>query len=112
MPVNIRVDEDIVIVSNFGRLMNDPRHFDASRDVGEMLESGYKWFILELRGLGAVGDSGLGLLLTITRTVRQHGGDVVLAAPGPGVRKTIEEMMLDDYWESFGSVDAVKASFH
>jgi anti-sigma B factor antagonist len=111
MPVNIRVDDDVVIVSNFGRLMNDPRHFDAGRDVGEMLDRGYKAFILELRGLGGVGDSGLGLLLTITRMIRQQGGEVVLAAPGHGVRHTIEEMKLDDYWELFDSVDEAKASF-
>ena len=35
MPLNIRTDGDIVILSNFGRLMNDPRYIDASRDTSD-----------------------------------------------------------------------------
>ena len=40
MPIQNRADGDIVVLSNFGRLMDDPRHFDASRDVGEMIDKG------------------------------------------------------------------------
>ena len=40
MAVNIRLDGDIAILSNFARLMNDPRYVDASRDVQEMLDQG------------------------------------------------------------------------
>ena len=40
MLLNIRVDGDIVIIGNFGRLMNDPRYIDASRDTVELLDQG------------------------------------------------------------------------
>jgi anti-anti-sigma regulatory factor len=61
--------------------------------------------------MGELGDSGLGLLLTLSRMIRKHGGDVVLAAPGPGIRRTLDEMMLDDYWETFDDVGTAKAWF-
>jgi anti-anti-sigma factor len=110
MPINIRVDGDAVILSNFGRLMNDPRHFDAGQDVGAMVDQGYRKFVLELRGIGEMGASGLGLLMTITRRVRLHGGDVVLASPSRSMRKMIDTMQMDDYWEIFDGVEeATKA---
>jgi anti-sigma B factor antagonist len=111
MSVHIRVDGDYVILSNFGRLMNDPKHFDASRDVDEMLAKGYRKFVLELRGVGTLGDSGLGLLMTITRLVRQYGGDVALAAPSSGMEKLLNDMQMESYWDVFTDVEKAKASF-
>jgi anti-sigma B factor antagonist len=111
MPVHIRIVGDLVVLSNFGRLMNDPRHFDARNDVHELIAQGYRQFALELRGVGELGSSGVGLLVTITRLVRQYGGDVVLASPSRGMEKILEELRLDTFWEVFGSVEEARASF-
>lgn len=105
MPVHIRIEGDAAVLSNFGRLMNDPAHFDASKDARELLEEGYRKFVLELAGVNEIGDSGIGLLMTITRQVRQSGGDVVLAKVSRSMERVIEEMRMDDYWEVFPTVD-------
>ncbi len=105
MPVHLRVAGDVVVLSNFGRLMDDPRHFDAADDVRAMLGRGYRKFVLELRGVGTLGASGLGLLMTITREVRRAGGEAVLAQPSRGMVRLIGEMQLDEFWDSFESVD-------
>ncbi len=110
MPINIRIADDVVILSNFARLMDDPRHFDAVRDVEEFLDQGYRNFVLELRAINEMGDSGLGLLMTITRRIRQRGGDVVLASPSRSMVKLIEMMQLDDFWESYPSVPEARAA--
>ncbi len=55
MALNIRVDGDIVILSNFARLMNDPRYVDASRDVHDLLAQGFKNYIIELAGIKETG---------------------------------------------------------
>ena len=47
-----------MVLSNFGRLLNDPRHFDASRDVREELEQGHRAFVLDLDGLRDLGSVG------------------------------------------------------
>src|SRR5262245_19751251 len=101
MAVNVRVDAGVVVLSNFGRLMNDPRHFDAGRDVRDLLDQGHRAFVLELSGLRDLGSSGLGLLTTLTRLIRQHGGDAVLANPAPGVARYLDGMQMDAYWETF-----------
>jgi anti-sigma B factor antagonist len=111
MPIHIRVEGDVVVLSNFGRLMDDPRHFDAPRDVKEMLDQGFKRFVIELRGVGDMGSSGLGLLMTITRTIRQHGGEVVLAAPSRGMRNVLEEMQMEEFWDVYPNVEEAGRSW-
>jgi anti-anti-sigma factor len=110
MPVHIRVDGDLVILSNFGRLMNDPRHFDASQDVKAMLDQGFRKFAIELRGVVELGPSGVGLLVTITRLVRQYGGEAVLVSPSRSMEKIIDELQLDAFWEILGTVAEAKAT--
>jgi anti-anti-sigma factor len=111
MPLNMRVDRDVVILSNLGRLMNDPRYIDASRDTREMLDQGFRKFILELSGVREVGSSFLGLLTTMTRQVRQHGGELVLAHVSQDMETFINEMRMDDYWDVFASVEAAVQFF-
>jgi anti-sigma B factor antagonist len=111
MPLNIRVDRGVVILSNLARVMNDPRYVDASQDTREMLDQGFRKFILDLRGVREVGSSFLGLLITITRQVRQQDGELVLANLGQDMEKFINEMRMDDYWDVFTSVKAASKSF-
>lgn len=111
MAVNIRVENDVVILSNFGRLMNDPKHFDASRDVGAMLDDGYRNFILELKGVNEMGDSGMGLLITLTRLIRKRSGDVVLVSPSRSMQRILMEMQLDEYWDVFDKTDEATEYF-
>ena len=111
MPINIRFDGEVVILSNFGRLLNDPRHFDASRDVRAVLEQGHRKFVLDLIGLRDIGSAGLGLLTTLTRLIRQHDGDAVLADLGPATRTFLDEMRMDSYWEMFEDVAQARAYY-
>jgi anti-sigma B factor antagonist len=111
MGMNVRIDDGIAFLSNIGRLINDPRHVDALRDVEELLDQGVSWFVVELREVGSLGPAGLGLLTTLTRAVRRDGGDLVLAGVRPALEKYFEEMSMDTYWEIFPSVAEAKAFF-
>jgi anti-anti-sigma factor len=105
MALNIRNDGDVTILSNFGRLMNDPRYVDAARDVDEQLDGGARRFVMELAGVHETGASFLGVLMTLTRAVRARGGEVVIVRPSPQVGKYLEEMALDDFWDVFRTLD-------
>ncbi|MGZ3388352.1 MAG: STAS domain-containing protein [Isosphaeraceae bacterium] len=110
MAMNIRVDRNVAILSNFARLMNDPRYVDAARDVREMLEQGIRNYVIELAGVKETGSSFLGVLMTITREIRSAGGEAVLAHPSRDVEKHLAMMQMDDYWDVFGTVDEAKGS--
>ena len=112
MPLSVEVDGDIVVLSNFGRLMNDPRYVDASRDVSALLDQGLTNFILDLDNVRETGDSFLGLLMTITRRIRHHDGEVVLAHLNPHMEKFIDLMQMDDYWDIFNTVEEAKSFFN
>ncbi len=105
MGLNIRVEGDVAILSNFARLMNDPRYVDAARDVQAMLDEGVRNYVIELAGVRETGDSFLGVLMTITREIRRDGGEAVLAHCSREVENCLAMMQLDDYWDMFATVD-------
>jgi anti-sigma B factor antagonist len=111
MPLNIRVDDDIVILSNFGRLMNDPRYIDAGRDTSDLLEQGFTKFIFDLGGFRETGSSFLGLLMTMTRRIRQHEAEAALAHLSPDTARFINDMQMDDYWDIFKTVEEARRFF-
>ena len=105
MGLNIRFEGDVAILSNFARLMNDPRYVDAARDVERLLDEGVRNFVIELAGVRETGDSFLGVLMTISREIRRDKGEVVLAHCSREVENCIIMMQLDDYWDMFAMVD-------
>jgi anti-anti-sigma factor len=105
MAVNIRFDGDVAILSNFARLMNDPKYVDAARDVQSLLDQGMRNFVVELAGVRETGSSFLGVLMTITREIRQQKGEAVLAHVSKEVKHYLNEMQLEEYWDFFDSVD-------
>ena len=111
MAVNVHYDGDVVILSNFARLMNDPRYVDAANEVHELLEEGYGQFVIELADVRETGGSFLGLLMTITREIRKHRGEVVLARPSAAVASYLAEMRLDEHWDLFATVDEAVAFY-
>lgn len=111
MALNIRLDGDVAILSNFARLMNDPRYVDASRDVLELLDQGVRNFVLELVGIRDTGSSLLGILMTITREIRKRHGDAVVAHPSPAIEKYLAEMQMDEFWDIFPSVGEALAFY-
>jgi anti-sigma B factor antagonist len=111
MALHIRFDGDLAILSNFARLLNDPRHFDAGRDVKELLDQGYRHFILDLTGLHELGSTSIGLLMTLTRQVRQGRGELVLASVNRPTQHYLQDMRMDDYWEIFPNVDQARRFF-
>ena len=105
MGMNVRFSGEVAILSNFGRLLNDPRHFDAARDVRELLDQGYRRFVLEVGTVRETGPTVLGLLMTLTRLVRNDGGEVALANVTPPMEKYLDSMKMDAYWDIFDDAD-------
>jgi anti-sigma B factor antagonist len=105
MPVNIRFEGDVAVLSNFARLMNDPRYVDALQDVGELLDQGLRRFVIDLSGVRETGASFLGLLMTLTRRIRRDQGEVVLAHPSREMEKfLLDEMQMEEFWDVFPGV--------
>jgi anti-sigma B factor antagonist len=109
MPLHTRFVDQTAVLSGLGRVMNDPRHFDAGRDVRGLLDQGYRRFVLEMGGVRETGATVLGLLTTLTRMVRNDGGELVLANVGPQVEAFLDEMRMDAYWDVFDDAETAVA---
>ncbi len=111
MAINVRFAGEageVAVLSNFARLMNDPRHFDAVHQIRDLIDGGCRRFVLEMGNVRETGATILGLLMTLTRPVRASGGEAVLANVERTMEKFLEEMRMDDYWDVFD--DAEEAS--
>jgi anti-sigma B factor antagonist len=105
MAIHVRFEGEVAVLSGIARLMNDPRHFDAGRDVGELLDQGYLRFVLEMGNVRETGPTVLGLLTTLTRKIRQADGEAVLANLSPPMETFLDEMRMDSYWDVFDDVE-------
>ncbi|MDX2039087.1 MAG: anti-sigma factor antagonist [Isosphaeraceae bacterium] len=111
MPLNVNFIDDVAVLSNIARSMNDPRYVDAGREVGEVVDQGCKRFVIELRSVRETGSPLLGVLMTMTREIRRQGGEVVLGDVSKSVKAFLTEMRMDDYWDLFDSVQEAVESF-
>src|SRR5690349_20169864 len=111
MPMHIRVDDQVVFLSNLARLMNDPRYSSAGDEIGDLLDQELRAFVLELKDVRETGAPFLGLRMTRPRRIRQAGGEVVVARPSREIGKMIEEMQMDEFWDVFPSIEEAKAFF-
>jgi anti-anti-sigma regulatory factor len=109
MAIHVRFDGEVAVLSGIARLMNDPRHFDSLRDIGDLLGQGYLRFVLELGNLRETGPTVLGLLTTLTRKIRQADGEAVLANVSPPMAKFLDEMRMDSYWDLFDDTEEAVA---
>jgi len=73
-----------------------------------MLDQGIRNYVIELAGVKETGSSFLGVLMTITREIRNARGEAVLAHPSRDVEKYLAMMQMDDYWDVFATVDEAK----
>ncbi len=111
MALSVRFEGEVAILGNFGGLLNDPRHFDAVGDLRALLDEGARDFVFELGGVREMGPTALGLLVTLSREIRKAGGEVVLARMSRATEKFLEEMRMDDEWDTFDGLAEAKASF-
>jgi anti-sigma B factor antagonist len=111
MPLNILIEGDVVVLSNFSRLMNDPRYVDAGQDIQDVLEQGLQKFVLDLGNVRETGSSFLGLLMTVTRRIQRRGGEVVLAHLSRETEHLLDTMQMDGFWDVFPSVKEAVESF-
>lgn len=105
MAIHVRFEREVAVLSGVACLMNDPRHFDALRDVTELIDQGYRRFVLEMGSVRETGPTILGLLTTLIRKIRQAEGEAVLANLTRPMANFLDEMRMDAYWDVFDDAE-------
>jgi anti-sigma B factor antagonist len=90
MRVQDELRGDIVIITLKGDMMGEPDTGTFREKISELLEKGMKKIILDLSGVKWMNSLGLGALISTFTSVKNHGGEMVIA----NVTKKVESLFM------------------
>ena len=112
MSFTVRKDEakDVVIVGVDGQLIVGNRH-DLKKKVLDAVDGGDRKFVIDFAATGYIDSSGLGVLVSLAKKVRETGGDLRLAGLNDDLRTLFELTKLDTLFTIVDSVEEAVAAF-
>jgi len=88
-----------------GRMMYESDALQFRRNLEAELEHGRKWFVLDLSGVIGMSSTGLGILISAHRTLRERGAGFYLANLSPKVSTVLQITRLNSVFQIFDSVE-------
>ncbi len=89
---------DVAVVEVQGQLIVGNRQ-ELKRKVLERLECGDREFMIDFRNTGYIDSSGLGVLVSLSKKIREQGGTLRLANLNGDLRTLFELTKLDTLFE-------------
>jgi anti-sigma B factor antagonist len=100
----------VAIVRPVGRIDNYTVRAFKER-IDEIIDSGYRWFVIDLGAVTFLDSTGIGALLASLRRTKDLDGDLRLAQVSYPVRMTIDLAVLHSYLARYASVADALASY-
>jgi anti-sigma B factor antagonist len=112
MSFTVRKDEakGVVIIGVDGQLIVGNRH-DLKKKVLDAMEEGERKFVVDFAATGYIDSSGLGVLVSLAKKVREAGGDLRLAGLNEDLRTLFELTKLDTLFTLMDTVEEAVAAF-
>lgn len=112
MSFTIRKDDakGVVVVGVDGQLIVGNRH-ELKQKILDALEAGEKRFVIDFSRTGYIDSSGLGALVTLSKKIREVGGELRLAALNEDLHTLFELTKLDMLFAIVDSADEALAAF-
>ncbi len=110
MEINIKPYRRVAMVTVNGRVDSATANVFEETLQG-LIQEGNKNLILDMQGVGFLSSSGLRVLVTIQKSVRQLGGDVSLAQPSSRTRESLEIAGLDGFFRIHPDRETAIASY-
>jgi anti-sigma B factor antagonist len=110
MSFDVNKLNDITIVDVEGQLIVGNRQ-ELKQKVLHELEDGGRKFLIDFSGTGYIDSSGLGVLVSLSKKIREQGGELRLAALNEDLRTLFELTKLDTLFQISKSRDEALASF-
>ena len=102
MSISVKRDHDMVVVSIGGQLVTGNRH-ELKEAVFKELETGGKRFRVDFSDTGYVDSSGLGVLVSVSKRIRDVGGSLQLSSLNEDLVTLFSLTKLDTLFEIVGS---------
>ena len=100
----------VVVVEVDGQLIVGNRQ-ELKQKVLDALEAGNKKFLIDFSKTGYIDSSGLGVLVSLSKKIRDEGGDLRLAGLNDDLKTLFELTKLDTLFAITDSADQALAAF-
>lgn len=94
MNFNVSQQDDVTVVAVTGQLIVGNRQ-QLKEDVVELLDSGSRKFLFDFEDTAYIDSSGLGVLVSLSKKIREKGGEMRLANLNEDLRTLFELTKLD-----------------
>lgn len=101
---------DVTVIDVEGQLIVGNRQ-ELKQKVLDQLESGARKFLIDFSGTGYIDSSGLGVLVSLSKKIREQGGELRLANLNEDLRTLFELTKLDTLFHIANSRDEALQSF-
>jgi len=110
MGFEVGKEGDITVLDVEGQLIVGNRQ-ELKQKVLEELESGERKFLIDFDRTGYIDSSGLGVLVSLSKKIREQGGELRLANLNEDLRTLFELTKLDTLFQISSSRDDALSSF-
>jgi anti-sigma B factor antagonist len=110
MGFEVMKDGDITVLDVEGQLIVGNRQ-ELKQRVLDELESGERKFLIDFDRTGYIDSSGLGVLVSLSKKIREQGGELRLANLNEDLRTLFELTKLDTLFQIADSRDQALTSF-
>ena len=110
MSFSIKKEGDIVVVDVEGQLIVGNRQ-ELKQKVLDELERGEKKFLIDFARTGYIDSSGLGALVSLSKRVRELGGELRLSGLNEDLRSLFELTKLDTLFAIADTPEQALANF-
>lgn len=110
MSFDVKKQNDVTVIDVEGQLIVGNRQ-ELKQKVLEQLENGGRKFLIDFSSTGYIDSSGLGVLVSLSKKIREQGGELRLANLNEDLRTLFELTKLDTLFHIASNRQEALASF-
>ena len=110
MSFDVKKQDDVTVIDVEGQLIVGNRQ-ELKQKVLEELEKGARKFLIDFTNTGYIDSSGLGVLVSLSKKIREQGGELRLANLNEDLRTLFELTKLDTLFHIATNREEALASF-
>src|SRR3954462_2865552 len=110
MSFTIKKESDVIVVDVEGQLIVGNRQ-ELKQKVLDELERGEKKFLIDFSQTGYIDSSGLGVLVSLSKKIREQGGELRLANRNDDLKTLFELTKLDTLFQIADTRERALESF-